>query len=110
MRCTCRAPLRCRSKPSLPPERRRRQPTVPRWVVIAITGVLVLLIGTVVAIPTLRSHGRTNQVAEPAAAPEGMVWIPGGDFTMGSPDPRGGICGGHEGMPDARPLHRVHVD
>ncbi len=43
-------------------------------------------------------------------APEGMVWIPGGEFTMGNDDPRGCICGGNDAMPDARPLHRVYVD
>jgi formylglycine-generating enzyme required for sulfatase activity len=39
-----------------------------------------------------------------------MVWIPGGEFTMGMADPRGSLCGGKEAMDDARPLHRVSVD
>jgi formylglycine-generating enzyme required for sulfatase activity len=39
-----------------------------------------------------------------------MVWIPGGEFSMGALDPRGMDHGGHEGMPDARPIHRVYVD
>lgn len=34
-------------------------------------------------------------------APKGMVWIPGGEFTMGTDDPRA--------MPNERPAHRVHV-
>ncbi|MBA4136015.1 MAG: sulfatase-modifying factor protein [Opitutus sp.] len=38
-----------------------------------------------------------------------MVWVPGGEFTMGSVDPRTEICGGNEPMDDARPLHRVRV-
>ena len=43
--------------------------------------------------------------------PEGMVWIPGGEFSMGSEDPTTmGICGGPESMSDARPIHRVVVD
>jgi len=46
----------------------------------------------------------------PAPAPAGMVWIPGGEFSMGSKDPRGDICGGNEPMDDARPVHRVQVD
>jgi formylglycine-generating enzyme required for sulfatase activity len=39
-----------------------------------------------------------------------MVWIPGGEFAMGSEDPRGMICGGPDAMNDARPIHRVYVD
>lgn len=44
------------------------------------------------------------------AAPAGMVWIPGGEFSMGMLDPRGEVCGGPDAMPDARPIHRVTVD
>lgn len=43
-------------------------------------------------------------------APEGMVWVPGGEFSMGSEDPRSMPDGGHEAMSDARPVHRVYVD
>jgi sulfatase modifying factor 1 len=39
-----------------------------------------------------------------------MVWIPGGEFSMGTDDPRGMACGGPDAMPDARPIHRVYVD
>jgi formylglycine-generating enzyme required for sulfatase activity len=51
-----------------------------------------------------------NRDATPGDAPEGMVWIPGGEFSMGSIDPRGCLCGGPDAMPDARPIHRVSVD
>lgn len=46
----------------------------------------------------------------PGEAPEGMVWVPGGEFSMGLPDPRGLPRGGREPMGDARPIHRVAVD
>jgi len=43
----------------------------------------------------------------PAAA--GMVYIPGGEFSMGIPDPTRVKGGGKEAMPDARPIHRVKL-
>jgi len=41
-----------------------------------------------------------NLGAPPGRAPSGMVWIPGGEFSMG----------GDETLTDARPVHRVYVD
>lgn len=44
--------------------------------------------------------------------PPGMVWIPGGEFSMGAAEP-GGADHSHVGMlatTDARPVHRVYVD
>jgi len=42
----------------------------------------------------------SNPAAAPGPAPPGMVWIPGGEFSMG----------GDATLPDAHPVHRVHVD
>ena len=52
-----------------------------------------------------------NKTPPQLHAPKGMVWIPGGEFSMGSEDPSTAtVCSGHEHMPDARPIHRVYVD
>jgi formylglycine-generating enzyme required for sulfatase activity len=42
---------------------------------------------------------QTNASPPPGQAPEGMVWIPGGTFWMGT-----------EEFADARPVHKVYVD
>jgi len=44
---------------------------------------------------------KINDSAPPGAAPPGMVWIPGGQFWMGTAE---------DHMTDARPWHRVYVD
>ena len=51
-----------------------------------------------------------GEIMIPAKKIEGMVWIPGGEFSMGGVNPIGMMDGGHEGMGDARPVHRVKVD
>jgi formylglycine-generating enzyme len=42
---------------------------------------------------------RLNTAPAPGPTPEGMVWIPGGEFWMGADD-----------FPDAKPWHRVYLD
>ena len=43
-------------------------------------------------------------------APEGMVWIPGGEFSMGAQDPPAMDQVGMQATGDSRPVHRVYVD
>jgi sulfatase modifying factor 1 len=75
------------------------------------------------------SPAATPEVASVASprpegpAPDGMVWIPGGEFWMGGPGtdfaareraalrPSEPVCSGlMAGFPDAQPVHRVRVD
>src|SRR6478609_7863727 len=47
---------------------------------------------------------------KPSYNVEGMVWVPGGEFSMGSVNPASMEDGGKETMNDARPVHRVSVN
>ncbi len=53
---------------------------------------------------------RVNQAHQPDRAPKGMVWIPGGEFSMGANDPSDMDPVGMNAAVDARPVHRVYVD
>ena len=55
--------------------------------------------------PTVANGG-----APPKKAPAGMVWIPGGEFSMGANDPPDMDDVGMKATRDARPVHRVYVD
>src|SRR5262249_19884222 len=51
-----------------------------------------------------------NKRLPPVEAPEGMVWVAGGEFSMGAADPPGMDEVGMKGTLDSRPIHRVYVD
>jgi formylglycine-generating enzyme required for sulfatase activity len=54
-----------------------------------------------------------NGPTRPGPPPAGMVWIPGGEFSMGAApigDEPGGGPGCGDPLADAQPVHRVYVD
>lgn len=53
---------------------------------------------------------RENTVVPSEPPPEGMAWIPGGEFSMGSDHASESLCGLPGVTQDAGPIHRVYVD
>ncbi len=51
-----------------------------------------------------------NKVITKGTLPKGMVFIPGGEFSMGAPNPIGIKDGGKAAMEDCRPIHRVKLN
>jgi len=51
-----------------------------------------------------------NSTHPDVAVPEGMAWIPGGEFSMGAQDPPEMDPVGMAATVDARPVHRIYVD
>ena len=51
-----------------------------------------------------------NKTAPRGKAPKGMVWIPGGEFSMGSDDSGESLCDIPGITKDAQPIHRVFLD
>ena len=51
--------------------------------------------------PSAATAPAASRTKEPGETPAGMVWIPGGEFVMGTDDP--------EANPAERPAHRVRV-
>jgi sulfatase modifying factor 1 len=51
-----------------------------------------------------------NKVPAASTVPTGMVWIPGGEFSMGAKEDRSMNGVGMQATVDSRPIHRVYVD
>jgi len=87
-------------------------------IVIAACGGTVQLLRHVAAAPVARAAMATpgfaptivNLRKESCVAPDGMVCIPGGEFSMGANDPPDADEVGMKATLDARPIHRVYVD
>ena len=99
------------------PSRRARRAGM--WLVVAVGVAVIVGIATTRSRPP-RAHPPvsaqflpTIENGNPASGPtpDGMVWIPGGEFSMGAQDPsnRNDAVGMQETR-DSRPVHRVHVD
>src|SRR5262245_30050281 len=68
---------------------------------------------TSAAMPVAMAFAETvpNTSASTTPSPEGMVWIPGGEFSMGAQDPTDvNDSVGMQATGDSRPVHRVYVD
>ena len=60
---------------------------------------------------SIDSPTRKNPRQAPTGdVPAGMVWIPGGEFSMGETAVSTGLCGDGEASRDTVPIHRVAVD
>jgi sulfatase modifying factor 1 len=99
-------------------DRRARQYRQTRWWgFFAAVGVVALVFNTArkqtpVSAATAAAFAPTieNKMAARGGALEGMVWIPGGEFSMGSTAETESLCGQPGVTRDALPVHRVYVD
>lgn len=84
-------------------------------------GLILLCAASVMQLPDRAPRSlpaATDQYAETVAsdssqkapAPDGMVWIPGGEFSMGSEETADSLCSLPGLTRDALPIHRVRVD
>jgi formylglycine-generating enzyme len=67
-----------------------------------------VLVSTSLALPVDFLPTVALDAIAPGKPPENMVWIPGGEFSMGAPDASAGLCSS-DTIADARPVLRVSV-
>ena len=60
--------------------------------------------------PATFAPTHANSTTAPGQPPAGMVWIPGGEFSMGAAEPPAMDDVGMKATTDSRPIHRVYVD
>lgn len=82
---------------------------ISTWVLYSHRGVST---AEAIALPATSAFQPTiaNRAPVPDRSPEGMVWIPGVEFSMGANDPPEMNAVGMQATKDARPIHRVYVD
>jgi len=121
-----------RSRIITPPPAAKPHPPARRLAIASLAGVTVVLLIVALAVgSTLLKRGASGAaVLDPARVdvpgvfgptvpdttpppgpnPPGMVWIPGGEFSMGAADPPDMNNVGMQATADSRPVHRVYVD
>src|SRR5262245_53464519 len=82
---------------------------VSGWAFYARDGAAGAPVASTAAPPPTFAPTIGNTTQSPAALP-GMVWIPGGEVSMGANDPPDMDTVGMQATEDARPIHRVYVD
>jgi sulfatase modifying factor 1 len=70
----------------------------------------LLLAATLALTARIAAAPLSSESSPPGPAPDGMVWIPGGEFSMGSDLASEAICGLPGTTKDSQPIHHVYID
>jgi formylglycine-generating enzyme required for sulfatase activity len=108
---------RQRARQSTGNRRHARRPRLLLLLVVAVTGgagwwLYANRTPAVASTPALAAFQPTVENARPGSdqVPPGMVWIPGGEFSMGAAESSGMNAVGMQATLDSRPIHRVYVN